>query len=81
MKCPKCKKKGTLYLQSMYQIGLEQKVLNNGKLSKRIKKTKPMSEDWSLVYCSDCGFCTNSNQWTSYRFVDGVLVIDEDLYE
>ena len=56
MKCPKCGKEGTLKHQSMYQYALETRVLKNGKLSsEKPKRVDIGPEDWSCIYCDNCG--------------------------
>ena len=54
MKCPICGALHSLYYSEMYQVAKEQRILRNGRLSKTVKTTGLMSEEWSMVACSQC---------------------------
>ena len=76
MKCPKCGKEGTLKLQSMFQYALENKILKNGEVSKaKPKRVDIGPEDWSCVYCDNCG-----SFWGSDDDDDGYYLKDNKIH-
>ncbi len=79
MICPKCGKVDSLVLSDYYQISHDYRILKNGKVSKRFKRSSEHTEEWSAVTCNECG-----SQWSSvvngkggfYISDDGTIVLD-----
>lgn len=73
MKCPKCDAEGTLVYSEYFQYSVDRKVLKDGRLARKSKKSYSSSEEWGSVTCSACGA-----YFTTETRGDGGVGLDED---
>lgn len=80
MKCPNCGAEGSLIFQELHQAAYEQRVLKNGKLSKRRIYKRIGSIDVQLVACTKC--CANwwnQDTDTVFEIIDDKVVFTEEI--
>lgn len=78
MRCPNCGAEGTLVYADVYQVCFEHHINKDGTISKRFKKTEPLSEEWNYISCSNCGLNMVGHDYPTYGIENNKIVFDRE---